>query len=46
MDKNIDFSRDLIKGRIAEVIFEQMFREQGQYTVIPFGYEQTVPTLA
>ncbi|AKM84313.1 TPA: hypothetical protein DCZ46_03110 [Candidatus Campbellbacteria bacterium] len=43
---NIDFSRNLIKGRIAEVIFEQMIREEEQYTVIPFGYEHTMPTLA
>ena len=43
---NIDFSRNLIKGRIAEVVFEQMIREEGRYTVIPFGYEHTVPTLA
>jgi hypothetical protein len=41
----LDFSRDLIKGRIAEVIFEQMIREEKKYTVIPFGYEHTVPTL-
>jgi len=43
---SIQFSRELIKGRIAEVIFEQMIREEGKYTVIPFGYEHTVPTLA
>lgn len=43
---NIVFSRNLIKGRIAEVIFEQMIREEGEYAVIPFGYEHTVPTLA
>jgi hypothetical protein len=43
---NIDFSRNLIKGRIAEVIFEQMIRDEGKYTVIPFGYEHTMPTLA
>ena len=43
---NIDFSRNLIKGRIVEVIFEQMIREEGKYTVIPFGYEHTMPTLA
>lgn len=42
----IDFSRNLIKGRIAEVVFEQMIREEGKYVVIPFGYEHTVPTLA
>lgn len=43
---NIDFSRKLIKGRITEVIFEQMIREEEKYTVIPFGYEHTMPTLA
>ena len=43
---SIQFTRELIKGRIAEVIFEQMIREEGKYTVIPFGYEHTVPTLA
>lgn len=42
----IDFSRNLIKGRIAEVVFEQMIREEGKYTVIPFGYEHTMPMLA
>ena len=42
----INFARQLIRGRIAEVIFERMIREEGRYTVIPFGYEQTVPTLA
>ena len=43
---NIDFSRKLIKGRIAEVVFEQMIRDEEKYTVIPFGYEHTMPTLA
>ena len=43
---SIEFSRKLIKGRIAEVIFEQMIREEGRYTVSPFGYEHTMPTLA
>jgi hypothetical protein len=43
---SIEFSRKLIKGRIAEVIFEQMIRDEGKYTVIPFGYEHTMPTLA
>lgn len=43
---NIDFSRKLIKGRIAEVVFEQMIRTEGNYDVIPFGYEHTMPTLA
>lgn len=43
MDTN--FSKDLIKGKIAEIIFEQMFREAGEYTIIPFGYENIVPEL-
>lgn len=43
---NTDFTRKLIKGRITEVLFEQMIREEGRYTVIPFGYEHTTPTLA
>jgi hypothetical protein len=42
----IDFSRNLIKGKITEVIFEQMIREEKKYTVIPFGYEHTMPMLA
>jgi hypothetical protein len=43
---SIEFSRNLIKGKITEVVFEQMIREEGKYTVIPFGYEHTVPTLS
>jgi len=43
---NIEFSKNLIKGKIAEVVFEQMIRDEGKYTVIPFGYEHTVPTLS
>jgi hypothetical protein len=43
---SIDFSRNLIKGKIAEVVFDQMIREEERYTVIPFGYEHTTPTLA
>lgn len=42
---NHEFTSSLIKGKIAEVIFQQMFREQGGYTIIPFGYEYTVPQL-
>lgn len=42
----IEFTRNLIKGKIAETIFEQMIRDMEKYTVIPFGYEHTVPTLA
>jgi len=44
--ENIKFAKNLIKGKIAEIIFEQMIRDEERYTVIPFGYEHTVPTLA
>jgi hypothetical protein len=44
--KNIEFSRDLIKGKIAEIIFEQMFRVSGKFTILRFGYEYTQPELA
>lgn len=36
----------MIKGRIAETIFEEMFSEGDDYTVIPFGYEKITPALA
>ena len=39
------FSRDLVKGRIAETVFEQMYRDTGNYTVLEFGYEKIVPEL-
>ena len=40
-----DFAEKLIKGKIAEIIFAQMFREEEKYSVIPFGYENTMPGL-
>ncbi len=43
---NVDFSKGLIKGKIAEIIFEQMFRESGNYTILHTGYEHTMPELA
>lgn len=42
---NLDFTRNLVKGRIAETIFAQMFRETKNYTVLEFGYEKIVPEL-
>lgn len=42
----LDFPRQLIKGRIAEVVFEQMFREAGDFAILRFGYEYTLPELA
>jgi hypothetical protein len=46
LTKKIEFARDLIKGRIVEVIFEQMMRLKEEHDVIPFGYEHTMPMLA
>ncbi len=41
-----EFVKSLIKGKIAEIIFEQMFRESGKYTILHSGYEYTLPELA
>lgn len=41
----IEFSEQLIKGKIAEMIFSQMFRNSNNFTVIPFGYENTFPEI-
>ena len=41
-----EFSEQLIKGRIAEMVFEQMLRESGAFTVLEFGYEKVIPELA
>jgi hypothetical protein len=43
---NPAYTQNLIKGKITEVIFEEMFRESGEFTVIPIGYEHTIPELA
>jgi len=42
---NISFSRNLVKGKIAETVFSQMFRDSGNFTVLEFGYEKIVPEL-
>lgn len=41
-----DFIKHLIKGKIAEIIFEEMFRESGKYMILRSGYEYTLPELA
>lgn len=43
---NIEFSKNLIKGRIVETLFEQLLRETKQFTVLSFGYENILPELA
>ncbi|MGH7141861.1 MAG: hypothetical protein ACREF5_00045 [Candidatus Saccharimonadales bacterium] len=45
MSNSISFTRNLVKGRIAETIFAQMFRDNEDYTVLDFGYEKVVPQL-
>ena len=45
MTNQTQFSRQLIKGKIAELIFDQMLREAGGFTVLAFGYENILPEL-
>lgn len=40
-----DFAKNFIKGKIGEIVFDQMFREEGKFVVIPFGYERVIPEL-
>lgn len=40
------FYFNLIKGKVAEQVFELMFRQSKRYTVIPFGYESIIPEVA
>jgi hypothetical protein len=43
---NIKVTHELIKGKIVEIIFEQMIHNTKGYTVLEFGYEKTVHQLA
>ncbi|MBD3208523.1 MAG: hypothetical protein GF370_03660 [Candidatus Nealsonbacteria bacterium] len=43
---NIRFSKNLIKGKIAEIIFERMLTESGRFNILRSGYEYTYPELA
>lgn len=42
----INFSKNLVKGRIAETLFEQMLRDAECFTILSFGYENIIPELA
>lgn len=42
----IEFTQRVVKGRIAETIFEQMLLATGNYTVLKGGYENTMPLVA
>ncbi len=43
--KTTEFTRNLVKGRIAEVVFAQMLRSTNKFTVLEFGYEKIIPEL-
>ena len=42
----LKFTHNLIKGKIAEIIFEQMIHNVDGYTILEFGYEKVVRQLA
>lgn len=44
--KNSPFTENLLKGRIGEFIFQEMFGESDKFTILPFGYEHAFPILA
>lgn len=44
-NNNVNFTKQLVKGKIAEVIFAQMFRQSGNFTVLEFGYEKVIPEI-
>lgn len=46
MDIDENYYRGLIKGKITEVIFEEMFKISEEFTVLQMGYEHTLPQLA
>jgi hypothetical protein len=43
---DIEFSKRLIRGKITELIFQEMFRVSNEFTILPLGYEHTTPILA
>ena len=44
--RGMDFVRNKIKGKVAEIIVQHMLAENDFATVIPFGYEHIAPILA
>ena len=44
--ETLDFTRGLIKGKIAEVVFQEMAIYSGKCLVLPLGYEHTTPILS
>lgn len=45
METELKFANNLVKGKIAETIFAQMFRRTKRFTVLEFGYEKVIPEL-
>jgi hypothetical protein len=45
MRQHNHFAENLIKGKIAETVFELMFREATSFDVYPLGYERSIPIL-
>lgn len=45
METELYFAHNLVKGKIAETVFAQMFRRTRRYTVLEFGYEKVIPEL-
>lgn len=43
---DINFDEGLIKGKITEVIFEEMFLKRGEFDILPIGYEYNAPEVA
>lgn len=41
----LKFTKNLVKGRVAETIFSQMLRNANCFTVLEFGYEKVIPDL-
>lgn len=44
--RHITFVRELAKSRVTQTVFEQMFRQNFNYHVFPFGYEVVFPDIA
>ncbi|MES2630393.1 MAG: hypothetical protein V4611_00330 [Patescibacteria group bacterium] len=42
---SLSFTRNLVKGRVAETVFSQMLRNADCFTVLEFGYEKIIPDL-
>lgn len=43
--QNTTFTKQLIKGKIAETIFQNIFESSRKYLILPLGYENTNPVL-